>query len=261
MEVKQNLNIHNAKYTDLFQKVTSFWILLKSNLLEFRLYWVWYFFMMSFNGAMFVILLWLLGGKEGALYAITGSMTMTLTTAAALSLGQEIGGLKDQNAFEFYATLPISKLSFIFALSSRSLIFALPSLLISMLFGVFLFNFEITVHPILILIIILGGSSLIGVGALIGFYSKNGRVAGIATQVVQPLITFLAPVFVPYKALPLLLQKTSVIFPTTYIARTLRAALGGQVGPLVYRDLLILTIWVIVSFILIFPKLHWRMKN
>ncbi len=261
MEVNYNLQKTIERDQNWSQKLVIFWVLLKSNLLELRLYWVWYLFMMSFNGAMFVIFIWLLGGRAGALYAITGSMTMTLATAAALSLGQDIGGLKDQNAFEYYATLPISKFAFIFALSLRSLVFALPSLFVAMFFGVLLFDFSVTIHPILILIILLGGSSLVGIGALVGFYSKNGRVAGIATQVVQPLITFLAPVFVPFESLPLLLQKTAVIFPTTYIARTLRAALAGNVDAAVYQDLLILAIWVTISYILIFPRLHWRAKG
>jgi ABC-type multidrug transport system permease subunit len=76
---------------------------------------------------------------------------------------------------------------------------------------------KITVHLTLyvVLAILFGGYSLIGIGAIVGFYSKTGRVAGLATQYLGPVITFLAPVFVPKEALPRFLQVTSTILPTT----------------------------------------------
>lgn len=262
MEVKGSVQLTSDKSeTVIKESLRQSWLkwmlLLKSFMLELRVYWVWMVGFACFNGAVFVLFMWLLGA-EGALFAITGSITMTLASNAALSLGQYIGGLKQMNAFAFYATLPISKLSFITALATRQLIFSLPSIVFLLIFGKLLFGLTLTFHPVLILIIILGGLSLVGVGALIGFYSPNGQFAGIATQVVQPIITFLGPVFVPYESLPFILQKTAILFPTTYIARALRAALTGGVGMRVYQDLGALLVWIVLSLVLVYPRLDWR---
>jgi hypothetical protein len=43
------------------------------------------------------------------LFIITGSITTALCTSAMLTLGQNIGYMKDAGSFEYYASFPISK--------------------------------------------------------------------------------------------------------------------------------------------------------
>lgn len=241
--------------------LTDFALLFKGNLIEFRQDWVWYLTFMSFSSVMFLVFLWLSigrGNPQSALYIITGSLTQTLTTSGMLSLGQEIGGMKNSAIFDHYAALPISKVSFIAAMVSKSMLFSLPSLAFSLLFAALVLRITVDLNLNVLLAVLLGGYSLVGIGAIVGFYSRTGRVAGLATQYLSPIITYLAPVFMPKEALPGFLQVTSAILPTTYVASAFRGAISGQPFSALSRDFAILVLWIVGSLALVFPRLDWR---
>ena len=139
-----------------------------------------------------------------------------------VSQGQ-IGRLRYQNAFEYYAVLPISKAIFIAALTARG--FATLALLIMLLIGGIALDLWL---PPVALLIYLGGFTMAGIGAFIGFWSPTGEIAIIASQAVSPFFIFLAPVFFPLEHLPDPLQVVARFIPTTYIAETPRAAIAGR---------------------------------
>lgn len=236
-------------------------LLFKGHLIEFREDWVWYLTFMSFSSVMFLVFLWLSVGRANpasALYIITGSLTQTLTSSGMLALGQQIGFMKNTSIFDHFAALPISKAAFIAAMVSKSLLFSLPSLVFSLAFASLILKIKICLSASLLLATILGGYSLVGIGAVVGFYSRTERAAILATQYLSPVITFLAPVFMPKEALPRFLQFTSAILPTTYVASAFRGALSGQPIAAVFRELGVLALWIAGSMILVFPKLDWR---
>lgn len=244
-----------------FKGVRDFALLFRGNLVEIRMDWVWYVAFLSFSSIMFLVFLWLTLGRANpgsALYIITGSLTQSLTSAGMLSLGQEIGSMKNSAIFDHYAALPISKVSFVAALVSKALLFALPSLVFSLLFAGLVLGIRLYLNPYVFVAVLLGGYSLVGLGAMVGFYSKTGRVAGLATQYISPIITFLAPVFVAKESLPRFLQVTSTILPTTYVASAFRHALSGETSAGLMRDLVVLAAWTIGSLLLVFPRLDWR---
>ncbi len=248
----------------VLKAITDFWFLFLGQSYEMRTRWFWYLFQMTFVPAVFIIFLWLLVGRgnPGAmLYVITGNLTQSIATSGMLSLGQDIGGMKDHQSFEFFASLPVSKLTFMCAMLARSMTFTLPSAALVLLIGTLCFGLSFHFDPLLVLLIPLGGLSLSGVGALVGFYSSNGRVAGLATQVLNPIIVFLAPVFMAPAALPPVLAKTSLLIPTTYLASSLRDALAGSVGPHTWRAVLVLAGFVAVSLWLAVAKVEWRVRE
>jgi len=239
----------------------DFLILFRGNLIDLRTRWTWYVTFLSFSSMMFLVFLWLTMGRNNpgsALYIITGSLTQSLTTAGMLSLGQDIGSMKDTSIFDHYAALPISKASFIAAMVSKALLFSLPSIAFSLLFASFVLKIRVVLSVYVLLVVLLGGYCLVGLGAIVGFYSKTGRVASLATQYLSPVITFLAPVFIPKESLPRFFQVTSTILPTTYVASALRSAISGETSAGLMRDLLVLALWTIGSLLLVFPRLDWR---
>lgn len=243
-----------------FKGLRDFALLLKGNLIEIRTEWPWYLAFLSFSSVMFLVFLWITLGQDNpgsALYIITGTLTQSLTTAGMLSLGQDIGAMKDRSTFDHYAVLPISKASFVGALVSKALLFSLPSLVFSVAFAAVVLKIRISLNVYGALTVLLGGYSLVGLGSLVGFYSKDGRIASLATQYLSPVVTFLAPVFVPKERLPRFFQVTSSFMPTTYVASALRGAVSGNTTGLA-RDLAILGMWTVVSIALVFPRLDWR---
>ncbi|MBT9165291.1 MAG: hypothetical protein DDT22_00821 [candidate division WS2 bacterium] len=233
-----------------------------SQVLVIRHRWFWTCFMVVFYPLAYAAFVFLLVGadKKMPLYIVTGSITTALTTSAMLTLGQRLGGLKDLRAFEFYASLPISKLAFIFGLITEGLISSLPSAIILLFIGMLLFGFSI--HNILLftVTIILAGYSLAGLGAVIGFRSRSGGIASIITQIINPIIIFLAPVYMPPEKFPYLLQKTSWFLPTTHVARLFRNSLEGtSAGNM--ESLIILLLFLVTSILVVEFGLDWRSER
>lgn len=248
----------------LAKSAADFWFLFLGQTFEIRTRWFWFIFQMTFVPLSFILFLWLLVGREnpGAmLYIISGNVTQSLAVSGMLSLGQEIGSMKDYQTFEFFASLPISKLTFVSAMLFRSMVFTIPASVLVLVVGSLFFGLAFRLHPLLFLLIPLGGLSLSGLGALVGFYSPNGSVAGLATQILNPIIVFLAPVFIAREALPPLLAATSAFIPTTYLAEGLRACLTGSVGPETLMALLILTGFSAVSLWLVAARIDWRARD
>jgi len=195
---------------------------------------------------------------EALLFIITGSITTALGTSAMLTLGQNIGYMKDAGSFEYYASFPISKPVFILALATRSVILSIPSSVILLSIGAFVFGVPMRPSPITILIFILAGYSLAGLGAFVGFFSRDGQTAGLVTQIIDPLIVFLAPVYIPVECLPRFLQHTAKLLPTTYVANALRASVAGSLTSRTWHEIGFLATWTIFSLWAASRKLAWR---
>lgn len=235
--------------------------LLRGELYSLRLSWFWYLFHMALSPLLYMFLLYLFGGRgrpEVTLFVVSGSLAQGLTTASMLTLGQNIGSLKDQHAFEYYATLPISRVTFLLATATRAVLFSLPSFLTILCVGTLTLQLPIRLSLLILPVVLLAGYCLAGLGAFIGFYSPTGQVASLATQVLTGLMVSLAPVYLAMEQLPGFLRTTAHFIPTTYVASALRAVLSGQVGPRTWLDLGVLAAVTLVSMWLVARKLDWR---
>lgn len=239
----------------------DFWWLLRSQLFNLRLAWFWYLIQMAFVPLSFLAFLWFFMGQarpEAMPFVVTGSLIMNISLGAMLSLGQDIGWLKEQNAYEHYASLPISKAVFLAALITRGVLLSMPSTFLLLAMGAFFFNLLPNVGALLVLV--LSAYAMSGLGAFIGFWSPTGQIANLATQIVQPLIVLFAPVYIPLEQLPYPLQITAHFLPTTYAARALREALTGASLLELWPEILILASFAVVSLVLVPYKLDWRAK-
>ncbi len=239
----------------------AFLVLLWTQLFTLRTGWFWYLVMMSLQPLTLLLFIRFLMGPSNesiTIYLITGNIVLSLSLSSMLSLGQDLGWLKDDHAFDYYATLPISRSALILAIVTRSVLLALPSIAILLILGTWLFNISLNPHPLTLIVLLLGGYSLSGLGAIIGFYSPNGRISSLLTQIIQPLIIFLSPVFVPLERLPKVLQLTSALIPTTYVAKALRDSLTGQVSFSTWISILVLVAISLVSFVFVEKGLDWR---
>ncbi len=234
--------------------------LLYSELLHLRLEWFWYLLQLALVPLTLLAFLRLFLGRtepEALLFLLSGSLVLTVSAGAMLSLGQYIGFLKQANVFEHYAALPLHKGIFLAALATRGVLLALPSLLVVSVIGGLLLGFW--VPPTGWLLLLLSAYAMAGLGAFIGFWSPTAQIASLATQVVQPLIIFFAPVYYPLEHLPSVLQITAHLLPTTYAAQGLREALVGSGG--LWPEGVILLGFAFVSLGLVPRKLDWRGRS
>ncbi len=239
----------------------NLYYLFKTNLFVIRQEWVWYLLMVCITPLSLLIFLgfYLKGqSQEVLLFIITGNMVMSLVTSSMLTLGQTIGLLKHYKAFDYYATLPISKVSLIISLVTRATLLSIPSMFVIFLIGSIYLHIPMEIHPIIILVILLGGYSLAGIGAVIGIYSRNVQTASLITQIVQPIVVFLAPVLIPETSLPTLVKYSSFIMPTRYVAKAFRSAAMGQIA---YLDIFIIFVISVVTVYLVGIKLDWRVED
>lgn len=181
---------------------------------------------------------------------------MSLSFAGMLSLGQHIGYLKELQAFDYYAALPLSKGAFIAALTTRGMLLSLPAtFLIGFLAVVF---FHVPFTGLSVLILFLSAYAMACFGALIGFYSPTAQVASLLTQILQTVIIFFAPVYYPPSVLPEGLRLLAYLWPTTHAALALKGSLGGELSPSSLVSLFVLVLFCLVSLVLIPLRLDWR---
>jgi len=256
-----NSNHPIKKISHPFSKhILDFLYLTWTQMLNVRTGWVWYFLLSSFIPMLTLFFLFLVLGYQikWAIYIVTGNVVFAVVLGSLNTLAEQLGWMKQNRFFEHYAALPISKISLISALVTRCTLFSFPAMAAVLIIGKLLFKLPIVLHPVLILVFIVSGFALSGIGAFIGITSTNSNRANIATRVVFPILVFTAPVMIPLENLPLILQYTSIVLPTTYIANAFRAALSGDLGLKFWGDMLIISMYTLVSLYLVARKFDWR---
>ena len=228
----------------------------KVALLDIRNEWSWYLLLMIVNPmAILLFLHFVLGDAIDFVSYITGTIVMTFGTGVFLSLGQIFALYKVTNALDYYLSFPLSKLEIILSLVFRNIVLSLPSIVVILGIGTFLFEVDVYLGLPFFIALLLISLSLAALGVMVGISSKNMQVASIITQILVPIFTYIAPVFIPQTALPIPLLYISYFIPTTYAANALRTAMKTNSFSI---DFVILTFFVFISLIIVSRKLDWR---
>ena len=111
--------------------------LIKSELLSLRLNWKWSLLIVLVSPLSVLFFLYLLMGENNNYmpYMVTGNIVMSLVTGTMLTLGQELGLLKQIRGFDYYAVLPIRKIYLIIAYLVRATLTPIPAILVLMFTG------------------------------------------------------------------------------------------------------------------------------
>ncbi|MGE5674183.1 MAG: ABC transporter permease [Mycobacterium leprae] len=237
------------------------WVLSIIQLLELRESWGW----MVAMGPIFPlsVLLFLRffapdSSQEQITYIVTGNMVYSLVLNTTLAMGQSISTQKERRHFDYYISLPIHKVSFILAVMFQGLTSAIPGCIIVGLAGVLVFGLQLKLSVALVPFALLSLISLAGFGAFIGFWSPTFQVASYITQFLALAINFLSPTMMPMSALPLPLQWTSRLLPSTYAADGFRRLLVTGWSNPVANDCLYLLAFSVVSVWLVLWRVDWR---
>lgn len=258
--MKNSSSIEFCFFSTIKEFIIKQWFLIKAEMLSLRINWQWSLFIVLVAPLSMLYFLYLLIGRsepEYMTYVVSGNVIMSLVTGTMLTLGQELGFLKDVRGFDYYASLPLYKFQLIMAYLIRATIITLPSILILILVGKVAFDVQIVIHFSLFIIVVLSGMSLAGLGACIGIYSRNSSQASTITQVLQPLIVYCAPVFVPLESMPRFMRVISMFIPTTYVASALRNSFSGIFD---WKNITILVIFCVLSIYLVEFRIDWRQK-
>ena len=243
---------------------TSLWqylILTRIMLSEYRTTWFYHvffgtlmpigliFFFKTINGVM---------PTDKAIFLLGGNMAISLAYGPTQQMIVKMGWARETREFDYWAMLPIPKLALLLAMVSVYLVFAMPGILCSYIFGSWMFGLQPTGSLILILLIPLSALSLTGFGALLGMYARTGQTGIVYAQGLIGFVTFLSPMLIPLEAMPKVLQWIAIVVPTTYVADAFRLVLAGNTGPRLLYDMLILTVLIVVFLLIVHRKLDWR---
>ncbi|MFC4099489.1 ABC transporter permease [Paenibacillus xanthanilyticus] len=198
---------------------------------------------------------------ENIVQILAGNLLFGIIVMGLNGLGQEISFQKHQDHFTFYASLPISKFNFVLANMIRGLMSTVPSFVILLFLGQWMFDVTLHMTPALPLVALLCLTSVVGVGIILGFWSPSHQLTNILCQALMMLITFLSPVMVTADQLPTVVQWISYALPTTYAADAMRQVLlhGWTTGVLI--DCLVMLAFSVLSLFIVSRLVSWRVNR
>lgn len=188
---------------------------------------------------------------------IIGAIVFSLSMAGVNGVGQDIAQDRLLGTLKWFITSPIHPISYALGLLIPHVIAGLLNTTIILLLGKYVWGAPLILSPILPLIFILSILSLLGVGTVIGSYSKVPAQAYGLTNVISFVIILLSPVYYSIDALPSYLRPVSYIFPTTYSAEVLRTLLNGSFEH-VLTNTMVLTLMTVTLLIIGLSKIKWR---
>jgi ABC-2 type transport system permease protein len=193
-----------------------------------------------------------------AIFLLGGNMAMSIAFGPTTFLITKMGWSRQSREFDYWISSPVPKLVVVLAIISMALLFALPGLAGSYLFGSLLLGLPLTSSWGLIALIPLGVLPLAGVGAFLGTIAPNGQTAGLICNILLIVVGFLSPMFIEPSQLPKALQITSLFVPTTYVADAFRSVMSAHYGPHFVFDIAVLTLCSVLCLAFAQWKMEWR---
>ena len=197
-------------------------------------------------------------GPEALSYVLVGNIVLSLMFETLNRLASHFAYIRFAGTLDYFATLPIHRLSLILAAVLAFLLLSLPALAVTILGGALLLRVPIHPHPLLLLVIPLAAMPLAGFGALIGTSARTPEEAGSLSTLFTLLLLALGPVLIPPGRLPPLLATLGWFSPATYAASALRQVLIGPLTGRVLLDLLVLSGFTLLAFWLVAHTMDWR---
>jgi ABC-2 type transport system permease protein len=248
------------------RQLAVFWDLYLMQLANFRWTWRWQVIggLLAPLSFMFMLntLLEREAGTAGAValgaHILAGNVVMSTVFTTMGHTASRFNWLKETEGLDYYATLPIDRAMLVAAVLLAFVTLGLPNLVATVVLGKLLFALPLAPHPLALVAILLAALSLASVGATVGILAPDRAAQQVADNLLLFAMLFLSPVLIPAERLPLLLQWTSKLLPTSYVVDALRTLLVGVVDGAVVVDLAVLAGFSAVALFVATRKLDWR---
>ena len=120
------------------------------------------------------------------------------------------------------ATTPLSKFEWIIGLVLYHMLIGIISTSVILIVAVLVFNINMILNPVIIILIISGALTFPGVGMIISTVVREEEEADAAGNVVTFPMLFLSGTFFPLETMPTFIQAFARILPLTYLNNGLR---------------------------------------
>lgn len=199
-------------------------------------------------------------GPLALAYVLTGNLVMSIMFGNMHAIAHHIVFLRFQGTLEYLATLPIRRSMLVLAILCAFLMLSAPSLISTLLLGIWFLGVPLQPHPLLLLVIPLCAVPLSGIGAFVGASVRTPEHSGSIMLIFTLLLSGLGPVLVPPDRLPPILILIGRLNPATYAASAMRQVLLGPITPQLWVDLGVLLGLGVVIFAIVSKKLDWRQE-
>ena len=125
--------------------------------------------------------------------------------------------------------------------------------------GVALFGVSVLEPLAVAALVVLGAVTFVSIGYVIASYARTEDSANTLASVVQFPLMFLSGIFFPIAFMPQWLQPVAALLPLTYLGDALRQTMvGGAAYAPLYVDVLVLTGWLVVTFLISARYFRWQ---
>lgn len=192
-------------------------------------------------------------------YILTGNMVMSLLFGTFDRVATHFAYMRIVGRLDYFATLPIYRVTLILATVSAFLVLSLPAVLLTLLAGALILDLSLALSPWIVVVLPLTGTALCGLGALIGVTMRSPEEVGNLSTLLTFVLIGFGPVIIPLDRLPRLIQTLSYLSPATYAASALRQTVLGMSDRIPLGvDLLVLAGLLIGSLWLVGQRMDWR---
>lgn len=198
--------------------------------------------------------------KEALSYVFIGNLVLSLLFSHQGRVASNFAFMRAAGMLDYFATLPIYNISLILGTLAAFFILFLPSLLVTILAGQWLLGLTLHVHVLALLIIPLVSLPLAGLGAYIGTLSRRPEDSMSINQLITLIFLGLGPVMMPPDRLPGWLLNLGWISQANYAASALRQVILGPVTGRLGLDVLMLSLFTVLSLWLVARQMDWRQK-
>jgi ABC-2 type transport system permease protein len=199
-----------------------------------------------------------LSDEQSLLFIVSGAAIFSVANEGIGTLAQRIGVLRQDGMMVYYASLPISRISFLAAMVFSRLLLILPGLITPMIVAKLMYDTDFVISPALLLVLPLSCMALSAIGLAIGTLVRSMDLLLVIVNLMIFVLLLVAPVLIPIESLPVPLQVFGYLLPPTYAAESLRLALVGDFGATFLFDIAVLAAMTAAGLVGASRWIRWR---
>ncbi len=226
------------------------------------LFWTMIFplFFMFLYGFIYKDIVWQDYGMKAIDYIMPGIIIMALMVTGIMASATGFIEDRQKGIYRRLSVTPLKKHIIILSQIINHYMIMLIQTFIIMIIGILLFNVSISGNYFLLwFVITLGAVCFLSIGFSLVSFVKNARAATPVCMIVFFILLFLGGIFFPLNVMPGFLQVISNILPSTHLNDALRmVAIEGLGISSMYKELLIIGGWIVVSLVLSIKFFKWE---
>ncbi len=193
-----------------------------------------------------------------ALFFVTGAPTLISVMVGMVVVPQLIAEDKSAGSLTYIWSLPISRITYLFADLTVWFFSTLPGITLALIVGSWYYGFTLSISWMILPAMLLVSTTASCLGYTIAYFIKKPQNISLTTQLLVFALFLFSPINYPLERLPNWLQSVHTILPLTYMADLVRSSLTAYEITSPAKALLIVSTWMLVSFVSVSVVLQRR---